>query len=89
MHAEYLLPYVSPGPIEVRDRSLPGRSGIVSKDGLELPPIPLILASIAAGAGLGLLLLWWGFVQGHRNGLLGRRIRRLQGVIIRGRTAHL
>lgn len=82
--------HIALGPIEVRDRTIPEGLVIVSKDddGFELPPWPLILASIAAGALLGVLLLWWGFLVGHRNGVLGRRIRRLQGDI-RGRTSHV
>lgn len=70
--------------------TIPERSGLVSNDddGLGLPPWPLVLASIAAGSALGLGLLWWGFVNGYHNGLLGRRIRRLQGAI-RGRTSQL
>lgn len=57
-------------------------------DGLGLPPWPLILASIAAGAALGLALLWLGYLNGSRNGALVRRIRRIQEDI-RGRTPQL
>lgn len=70
--------------------TIPERSGFVSNDddGLGLPPWPLVLASTGAGAALGLLLLWWGYLNGYHNGALGRRIRRLQGAI-RGRTSQL